>query len=309
MNTPVQPVGASGQVRPLPHAALRWSWLAVLVVGLGLFEGVRHALIDTGNPNLFPSLLLLGAAVVPAAFVTFVSQWRLHYSVDRGTVVLVAFLGGVVGVVTAGVLEYRTLLRLGTLPMLGVGVIEEAAKLIAPLVVVIWTRHRAPADGLLVGVAAGAGFAAMETMGYGFVTLIQSQGNLRAVEGVLLLRGVFSPAAHMAWTGLTAAALWHAAASRWHARALGGFSVVFVLAVVLHATWDSVAVTPAYAVLSAISLGLLTLTAHRLASEERTAHQQPPGHPPPAFPPAGYPVPPASYPAEPTEWTPPATRR
>jgi RsiW-degrading membrane proteinase PrsW (M82 family) len=60
-------------------------------------------------------------------------------------------------------------------------------------------------------------------MGYAFVVLIQSQGNLAVVEEVLLVRGVLSPAAHMAWTGLTAAALWRAAERGWTVRAIGGF--------------------------------------------------------------------------------------
>jgi hypothetical protein len=39
---------------------------------------------------------------------------------------------------------------------------------------------------------------------------------------------------------------------------------VFILAVALHTTWDSVGTIPVYIVISAISLGLLTLFAHRL---------------------------------------------
>lgn len=57
--------------------AKRWSWVLVLVVGLALFWAVLRTLADTGNPNLVPSLILLGAAVVPAAFVTLVRARRL----------------------------------------------------------------------------------------------------------------------------------------------------------------------------------------------------------------------------------------
>lgn len=57
----------------------RRSWLAVLVGGIGLFEAVRRVLVTTGNPNLLPSLLLVGAAVSPAAFVTFVGSRQLAY--------------------------------------------------------------------------------------------------------------------------------------------------------------------------------------------------------------------------------------
>src|SRR3954469_9951508 len=196
--------------------ARRWSWLAVLVVGGGLFELIRRGIVETGNPHLVPALILLGAAVIPSAFVSFIAGRRLVFAVSSGTVLLTGLVGGVIGVVTAGVLEYDTLRRLGTLPMLGVGLLVEFAQLlVAAARVVVVRRNRHPADGLLLGVASGAGFAVLETMGYAFVVLIQSSGNLAVVDNVLFLRGLLSPAAHMAWTGLAAAALWYAATEGW----------------------------------------------------------------------------------------------
>lgn len=247
----------------------RWSWVLVLLVGLVLFEAVRRALVATGDPNFVPSLLLLGAAVAPAAFIAFIAGRRLAYDVPALVVVLVAFIGGVVGVVTAGILEYDELRRLGGAAVLGVGLIEEGSKLVAPLAVLLFTRYRARVDGLLVGVASGAGFAALETMGYGFVVLVESRGNVGAVDQVLLLRGLLSPAAHMAWTGLTAAALWAAASSRWRPAALLRFAGAFAAAVLLHAAWDGIGGFLAYAVLAAVSLTLLTVVAHRLAAPRR----------------------------------------
>jgi RsiW-degrading membrane proteinase PrsW (M82 family) len=238
----------------------RWAWVLVLVGGVVLFEIVRRVLIKTQNPNLVPSLILLGAAVAPATFVVFILGRRLPYDIS----------GGVIGVVTAGFLEYDTLRDLGVLPLVAVGFIEEAAKLIVPAILLIGLhRYRLPSDGLLIGVAAGAGFAALETMGYAFVTLISSRGSLTAVDDVLVLRGLLSPAAHMAWTGLTATALWYAAAHKWNVGAVWRFIAVFLLAVALHTTWDSVGTIPVYIVLSAISLGLLTWFAHLLSRESR----------------------------------------
>ena len=254
----------------------RWAWVVVLVGGVVLFEIVRRVLIETQNPNLVPSLILLGAAVAPATFVTFVLGRRLQYDISGGAIALVAFLSGVIGVVTAGLLEFDTLRDLGVLPMVAVGLIEEAAKLIVPaILLIVLRRYRLPSDGLLVGVAAGAGFAALETMGYGFVTLISSRGDLAAVDSILLLRGLLSPAAHMVWTGLTATALWYAAAHGWKGGAVLRFIAVFALAVALHATWDSIGTIPAYIVLAAISLGLLTWFAHLLARELRVAEAVP----------------------------------
>ena len=53
------------------------AWLGVLVVGIGLFELLQQTLIATQNPNLVPALILVGAVVVPAAFVAFVDGRRL----------------------------------------------------------------------------------------------------------------------------------------------------------------------------------------------------------------------------------------
>ena len=250
--------------------ARRWSWILVLVVGVALYLLVRHAIRTTGNPNLVPALILLGAAVIPAAFVAFIGGRRLVFGVSGGTVALAALLGGVIGVVTAGALEYGTLRRLGFLPMVGVGLIEEFAKLIVPAVMLLlFRRNRHPADGLLLGVASGAGFAVLETMGYAFVTVIQSRGDLAVVDNVLFVRGILSPAAHMAWTGLAAAALWLAASERWRGGAVLRFLGTFVVVVALHSAWDLVGSTLVYAVLSVISLVLLTISAHRLAHADR----------------------------------------
>ena len=261
-----QPRPPAGTVPPIVHAP-RWLWLVVLSVGLGLFEIIRQVVITTNNPNLVPSLILLGAVVMPATVVTFISGLRLSFDVGAGTLMAVAFVGGVVGVVTASLLEYQTLRHLGTLPTIAVAVVEESTKLLAPLTVLRFTRHRRPADGLLIGVACGAGFAAMETMGYAAVALLQTHRNLTAVATLLLQRGFFSPATHMAWTGITAAALWHAANQQWKPRSLALAAGSVATAVTLHATWDSTTSPPLYILVAASSLTLLAVTTRRLQKE------------------------------------------
>ena len=251
----------------------------MLVVGVVLFEAVRRALVSTQNPNLLPALILLGAAVVPAAFVTFIAGRRLSVDVHGGALALVAVVGGVVGVVAAGVLEFDTVRRLGAMPMVAVGLIEEAAKLLVPVALVLAVRRwRRPSDGLLVGVASGAGFAALETMGYAFVVLIQTRGSLDAVDGVLVLRGLLSPAAHMAWTGLTTAALWRAAGRGWSGAAALRFVGAYAVAVALHTAWDTLGSTTGYAVVAVLSLGLLLVVTHRLSAADQRQPFLAPAH-------------------------------
>jgi hypothetical protein len=99
--------GSEARVVPADGARMsagrRWAWLPTLLVGIGLFELVLRALVDTGNPNLLPALILLGAAVVPAAFVAFVYGRKLGYDVPGVLLAFTALVGGVVGVVLAGV--------------------------------------------------------------------------------------------------------------------------------------------------------------------------------------------------------------
>lgn len=239
----------------------RHAWLPVLVVGVALFVLTERTLTGTHNVNLVPSVLLLGALVLPATFLVYLYGRGVVPGVPLPVLALSGFVGGVVGTVVAGFLEYDTLRDLGVLPMLGVGLIEESAKLAVCGVVLLVTPYRSRADGLLVGVAVGTGFAVLETMGYGFTQLIRSGGNISAVEELLLLRGVLSPAGHAAWTGLAATALWHASAGRWRPRALTLLAATFVLVVVLHGLWDSFGSIPVYAVLGLVSLGLLLAVA------------------------------------------------
>jgi protease PrsW len=242
----------------------RHGWLGVLAVGTALFFGVERTLVATQNPNLVPAAILLGAAVVPAAFVAFIAGRRLPYSVGGAVLAASAFFGGVIGLIVAGTLEFDAQRDLGGLPMIGVGLIEETSKLVIPLaILLIARRYRTPANGLLIGVAAGAGFAALETMGYAFTTLLASHGSVTATVDELLLRGFLSPAGHMAWTGITATALYAAAASGWRHRQVGRFVVAFLVAVALHALWDSQSSLIGTAVVALCSLAALTWTVHR----------------------------------------------
>ena len=122
------------------------------------------------------------------------------------------------------------------------------------------------------------GFATLETMGYGFNALLRS-GNLETVEQTLLLRALLSPAGHVAWTGLTAAALWRVASAHRRARAVLRLILVFVAAVLLHAAWDGLDEVWVHVVVGGGSFIALLLAIRR-------SHQQPLTPLPQATPPA-----------------------
>lgn len=250
----------------MPMTMRKWAWLPVLAVGLGLYFLVQSTLIDTGNINFVPAMILLGAVVVPLTFLTFVAGRTGQWQVGPIVLTIAALFGGVVGIVTAGRLEFDTLRGLGTTSLIGIGLIEESCKLIVPVLILLWEVRRGTVrvgDGLLIGVAAGMGFAALETMGYAFTALLASQGNIGDVEQTLFLRGLTSPAAHMAWTGLICGALWGAVAARWSLAATVRLVITFVFAVGLHALWDGVSGRFTYFLLAAVSLTWLFVELHR----------------------------------------------
>jgi RsiW-degrading membrane proteinase PrsW (M82 family) len=178
-----QRLGMPAQSPPQPARARRWAWLPVLLVGIGLFIAVQRALVITGNPTLVPTLLVLGALLVPVSFVVYVDGRNPAHDLPLSVLLSCALLGGALGASVASVLEFDTVQRLGELPTLFIGLIEEAAKLLVPVTILIFTRYRAnPADGLLIGVAVGMGFAALETLGYGFVVLLAHGGGLIDAE-------------------------------------------------------------------------------------------------------------------------------
>ncbi|MEU4564608.1 PrsW family glutamic-type intramembrane protease [Actinoplanes sp. NPDC023936] len=244
----------------------RLGWVAVLAIGLALYFLVLRTLVHTQNPNLVPAVILLGACTVPAAFLTFAQARTGRWQVPATVLLVTAFFGGVVGLVVAGTLEFDALRDLGTLPMLFVALIEETAKLVVPLLVLVTVlirrRRRLPSDGLVIGVASGMGFAALETMGYAFTALVSSGGNVGALEETLLIRGLTAPAGHTAWTGLTCGALWMLASAP-SARNAVTFLLTFAGAVALHTAWDTFGTVWAYAVLAVLSLGWLVLRLRR----------------------------------------------
>lgn len=240
---------------PLRH--LRW--LGVLLTGTALFGVVLAVLLDTGDPVYVPSLLLLGAAVIPATLTTFVYQLERSRRISLARVLAGVVLGGIVGGVLAGQLEFETVRALGQLPTPMIGLIEESAKLAIPVLLLICWRPRPRAiDGLVLGVGVGSGFAAMETMGYAFVQLLRTNGNLGPVDQLLVLRAVSSLGGHAAWTGLACAALFAIAGARHRWLGTLRFLLVFAGVAALHAQWDTLAASgQGYLVIAGISFGLL----------------------------------------------------
>jgi protease PrsW len=213
------------------------AWWRILMIGLLLFVVSVVVFALTGNPNLFPTVALIGNFLVPVSYVAFFYERRHMSQVTLVSTARAFFYGGVLGVFAAALLEPVFIQRLTFSSAFVVGLIEEFAKILGVLVVARHHRHDQEIDGILLGGAAGMGFAALESSGYVFTAFVNSGGSLSALVIVTLLRGLLSPVGHGTWTAILASVLFREGAPN-NFRINGAVVGAYVTVVVLHGLWD-----------------------------------------------------------------------
>jgi protease PrsW len=234
--------GYAGRIVDVPAAPVQethhvGSWLHVLWVGLVLFVVGVVIFGLTSNPNLFPTVALLGNFLVPVTYVAFFYQRRHLSRVDLPTTARAFLYGGVLGTFAAALLEPLFIDQLTPVSAFVVGLIEEFAKILGVLVVARNREHDQEIDGLILGAAAGMGFAALESTGYAFTAFLLSGGSLSTLVGVSLLRGLLSPVGHGTWTAILASVLFRESGRR-RFRFDADVMRTYLLVVVLHGLWD-----------------------------------------------------------------------
>src|SRR5438270_12942236 len=220
------------------------SWLHVLFTGLVLFVVSTVVMFLTNNPNLYPTVILVGNFLVPVVFVAFLYDHQHLSSMTPETIAKSFCVGGILGVLGASVLE-SLLLPILTNPNQGlslsgglaVGLIEEGVKILAVIFLARHMRRATTMDGLLLGAAVGMGFAAFESTGYAFTAFLLSQGHVGASIAETVLRGLLTPFGHGIWTGILATVLFRESRPH-HFRITGLVIVTYLFVSVLHGLWD-----------------------------------------------------------------------
>lgn len=122
------------------------SWWRVLLIGFFFYFATLVALILTRNPNLFPTVVMVGSFMIP---VTYVSFFYDHRHLSRLTVPAIArafIYGGLLGVIAASILEPLFVRHLDFATAFIVGLIEEFAKILGILVIARHMNHDAEMD-------------------------------------------------------------------------------------------------------------------------------------------------------------------
>lgn len=269
-----QPIDASRPTVTAPHPSapvaypwyLRFSWLLTLGIGILAYLATFTIMLLTRNPTMLPTILLVGAATIPLTVLLLAQSSKVGALVPTRIVLLTAVLGGLFGICAAGLEEAIAGLVLGRASILLVGIIEESAKLVVPLIVLALAHRVTRGGGIVIGIASATGFAVLETMGYGFNALLSKNGGLGALDATLVLRGILVPAGHVAWTGSICAALWYLVETTHKGRGVLALVVSYVGAIILHTAWDATTNGVLHIAIGLISVGVLLwliIAAHR----------------------------------------------
>ena len=106
----------------------------IFVGGLIVLYLVERTLVSTSNADYILGVIIPGAFLVPVIFLLYLYDRLPTWDVPLRPLAVCFLWGGVLGTVVAGTLEYDVARALGFLPKLGIGLIEESAKLLIPLV-------------------------------------------------------------------------------------------------------------------------------------------------------------------------------
>lgn len=193
------------------------------------------------NLNTFPALLVVGSFMVPLATFIFFFELNSPKNISLFTAAKVFLVGGCASfLITLMLFSIMPVDELDYMGAIMVGIIEELGK----LAIVAYFIYREKdvkyrVNGLLIGSAVGAGFAAVESAGYAFRILLEL-GYDAMIENIFL-RGVLAPGGHVVWAAIAGYGIMLV-------KGEGPFSMqflsstqfwkVFWMPIAMHAVWD-----------------------------------------------------------------------
>lgn len=237
-----------------------WVFMRLLSFSIVVTIGFYWALQRFENIKLYPGWLFMGAFAVPVSVMFFFVETNVLRNISVYRVLKLFFYGGLISLIFALFLFEMTSAA-EWFGAMAAGPVEELAKLGAVVFVAKkWKNMNWTLNGMLLGAAVGAGFAAFETAGYIFEFAILGGNDI----AVMLLRAMSSPFTHIIWTACTAGALWrYKGENEFHFGMLKEWPVLRILLFVMatHAIWNSPLTVPFLGGLSAMLVKILILGA------------------------------------------------
>jgi RsiW-degrading membrane proteinase PrsW (M82 family) len=218
-----------------------WVFSRVLAFFGVAFLALWFGWSEYANLNLVPGIILIGSFAFPLGTAIFFFECNVARNVPLFVVSKMFIWGGILGILLS-LVGFETTAALGSKigPPIA-AIVEEPGKLAAVLLLVNAQRFPWTLNGLALGAAVGAGFAAFESAGYALTFLALSSSD-DVMLSVIVQRGLLAPFAHVVWTAVAAGALWRVRAGRafeWEMLRERRFLAPMLLVMALHAIWNS----------------------------------------------------------------------
>ncbi len=225
-----------------PKKASAWVYFKILVFFIIAYIPTRIGFITYGNTNFLPAMIMLGAFAIPVTVLIFFFEINLFKNIPFYKVIKYFILGGALSLICAILffsLDFNTDIATYSGALM-VGLIEEVAK--ATIVALFLFKSKKSnyiLDGLLIGAAVGAGFAAFETAGY--ILKYGMSNGIASMLGVIKIRGFLAPGGHVAWAAIEGAALMYVKGfAKLNKKHLNDkkFLLMCAIPIILHGVWD-----------------------------------------------------------------------
>ncbi|GED66427.1 hypothetical protein BRE01_01290 [Brevibacillus reuszeri] len=244
-----QELVADAAAAPVPKA--REHWIDSLLWLGGGFVVLSLLALYFNNDILHIFTLLTGGLVGPVTFVAYMRDHQL-LGIRQTKLSLLFAASGLIAVPIAFLVERLWFIHTATSAIdfsqfrspLAISLIEEGVKLFVCFLLVRPKRMHFLMDALVFGAAAGMGFAAIESMLYGWSHM--KEASSLGMLSMLWIRALLSPFGHGAWTAIAAAGIW-LIVSTWRTKAarnakggskIFGAALLIIIAIILHALWD-----------------------------------------------------------------------
>ncbi len=221
-----------------PHP---WIWSRIFLAFFAAFILLYVCCSSFSNTNAYPGFMVIGSFMMPIATMVFFFELNTPKNISFFTTIKHFLVGGCASlVVTLLLYDFLSVELNEWLSAVLIGIIEECGKL-AIVAFVIWRNKNTKylLNGLLIGAAIGAGFAAFESAGYAFNTLLS--GGFDEMVEIIFLRAFLAPGGHVIWAAMSGYAIMLVKGNK--ELSMGfinqkSFWKVFWIPIALHAVWD-----------------------------------------------------------------------
>ncbi len=218
-----------------------WLYVRVLLAFAAAFVMMSLCSGFLNNRNGIPGTLIMGSFMVPVAILVFFFELNTPKNISFFNTIKIFMVGGCASLlVTLLLFELTPVVQSEYIDAILTGIVEELGKMAIVAYLIYKEKDmKFHVNGLLIGAAVGAGFAAFESAGYAF-RYYMDEGFATMME-VIYTRAILAPGGHVVWAAMAGYAIMLVKGDGPLTKEFikdKRFWLLFWMPIALHALWD-----------------------------------------------------------------------